>query len=165
VTKYRRRPRENNESFIIAELSTSINNVYTADVANFQRWRTFCRIRGGRLLVQASCHIAGFAAQLHTFRPAKRAHLGLTHRSSKMEIEKEALTVRSSSCVVVAAYHITHMLLKATPHPSFLFLPFLPSFFISSFSLLLFAATQRCGGRPHGVCEAGHISYLRLLSR
>jgi len=43
-------------------LLTSINNVYTADVANFQRWRTFfdefveiVYSRG------QSCHIAGLS--------------------------------------------------------------------------------------------------------
>jgi len=63
VTKYRRRPRENNENFIIAELSTSINDVYTADVAKVQTlanfltnsWRSFTR--------------AGKVVTLHGYRP------------------------------------------------------------------------------------------------
>jgi hypothetical protein len=78
VTKHTKRPREKNDSFIIAELLTSINNVYTADVANFQLlanlFDEFVEIVYSR--GQSLSHYCRVAAQLHMFRAPKRAILG-----------------------------------------------------------------------------------------
>jgi hypothetical protein len=94
VTKHRKRPREKNDGFIIAELSTSINSVHTADVAKFQHCRILRRIRGERLLGRARCHIAGVPPSCTCsglVSGLSYASSDLTHSSSKMEIEKDAL--------------------------------------------------------------------------